>query len=204
MATWELAAKARNEFADMIEALTAEQLHEQSLCHEWTAHGVLAHLTSFVETGLFEFFGTIVKSGFNFDKASVSMTNKQLARPIEDVLGSLRSKATKSSPLPTFPEEMTVSDVAIHTQDVRRPLGLDGSLDETVLSTALEFLTTHKLATTMVNRKPLEGVRLVATDRDWSFGAGAEITGTAEALMMGLSSRPVLDELGGEGAARWR
>ena len=76
MATWELAAKARNEFADMIEALTAELLHEHSLCHEWTAHGVLAHLTSFVETGLFEFFGTRVKSGFNFDKASVSMTNK--------------------------------------------------------------------------------------------------------------------------------
>lgn len=204
MATWEVAGKARNDFADMIEGLTPEQMQQQSLCEAWTAEGVLAHVTSFVETGLFGFFGTMVKSGFNFDKGSASMADKQLARPVEDVLGSLRAGSTKSAVLPTFPEEMTSSDVAIHTQDVRRPLGLAGSLDESLLRSALDFLTTHRLAKTLVHLRPLDDVRLKATDLDWAFGDGAAIEGPAEALMMGMSARPVLDDLSGDGVALWQ
>jgi len=201
MATWELAGKARSDFADMIEPLTPEQLQEQSLCTAWTAQGVLAHVTSFVETGAFGFVGALAKSGFNFDKGSIIMADQQLERPVSDVLASLRRNAAKSAPMPGFPEAMTVSDVAIHTQDVRRPLALPGTLDEAVLQQALDFLTTDKKATTLVDRRPLDGVRLVATESDWSFGEGAEITGTSEAIMMGLANRPVLDELSGEGLA---
>ncbi len=204
MAMWETAGKVRNDFADMIEELDAEQLQQQSLCAEWTAQGVLAHVTSFVETGFLSFMGTMIGSGFDFDNASQKMADRQLKRPVPDVIGSLRTKATKSADLPMFPEEMTVSDVTIHTQDVRRGLGLDGSLDESVQRTALDFLTTHKMATTLVDRRPIEDVRLVATDLDWSFGDGDEITGTAEALMMGLANRDVLDELDGDGLSAWR
>lgn len=204
MATWNLAAKARTDFADMIETLTPEQLQQRSLCSEWSAQGVLAHVTGFVETPFPAFMGNVIKAGFNFDKASLAMADKQLKRPVADVIGSLRAKATKSAALPVFPEEMTVADTAIHTQDVRRPLGLPGAIDDQVLDTALEFLTKHRMATTLVNRPPLDGVRLVATDRDWSFGDGAVITGTREALMMGLAARPVLGDLSGEGLSRWR
>ena len=107
--------------------------------------------------------------------------------------------------MPGFPEEMTMADVAIHTQDVRRPLGLAGSPSEDTVRTALDFITTHKMGTTLIaNRPPLEGVRLVATDMDWSFGDGAEISGPGESLMMALAARPVLDELSGGGVDLWR
>ncbi len=43
-----------------------------------------------------------------------------------------------------------------------------------------------------------------ASDQDWSFGEGAVITGTREALMMGLAARPVLEDLSGEGLSVWR
>ncbi len=204
MATWELAGKARRDFADMIETLTPEQLQQQSQCGAWTAEGVLAHVASFVETGLGGFLGTMVKSRFDFDKVSVSMAKTQLQRPVADVLASLRSQATKSAALPMFPEEMTVTDIAIHTQDVRRPLGLAGALDAKVLRTALDFMTTNKKAKMMVTNKPLDGVRLVANDMDWSYGSGAEITGTGEAILMALGDRDVLDELSGDGLTNWR
>ncbi len=204
MATWELAGKARNDFADMVEALTPEQLQEQSNCGQWTAEGVLAHITSFVETGFLGFVGTMFKSRFDFDKVSVSMANTQLKRPVADVLRSLRSQATKSAALPTFPEEMTVTDIAIHTQDVRRPLRLPGSLDDGVLRTALDFLTTDKKAKMMVDLRSLDGVELVATDMAWSYGSGEEIMGTGEAILMALANRDVLDDLAGDGLANWR
>ncbi len=203
MATWELAGKARRDFADMIEALTPDQLQQQSQCGAWTAEGVLAHIASFVETGFGGFVGTMVKSRFDFDKVSVSMANTQLQRSVPEVLASLRSQATKSAAMPMFPEEMTVTDIAIHTQDVRRPLGLPGALDSEVLRTALDFMTTNKKAKMMVTNKSLDGVRLVANDMDWSYGTGAEITGTGEAILMALGNRDVLDELSGDGLVNW-
>ncbi len=203
MATWNLAAKARNDFADMIGDLSPEQLEQPTYCDAWTPRGVLNHLASFVDIGIVTFMATLAKHRFKFETASIDMAARQDQRPVAEVLSSLRAKAAKSAAMPMFPEAMTVADVAIHTQDVRRPLGLEGALDDEVLDTALDFVTSHKQATAMIDRKPLDGVKLVATDADWTFGSGAEIRGTREALLMAIAGRPVLDELEGEGTARW-
>ncbi len=46
------------------------------------------------------------------------------------------------------------------------------------------------------------GVRLVASDLDWSWGKGAEARGPAEAILMILAGRrSVADELTGPGAS---
>jgi uncharacterized protein (TIGR03083 family) len=204
MATWERAGKLRRDLADTVEGLSEEQLHAQSLCDQWTVQGVACHVTGFVTTGFAKFMWTVAKHRGNFDTASQDMANTELARPFADVLADLRARSTKSAALPLFPEEMTMTDTMIHTQDIRRPLGLDGSFDDESMRAALVFLTEHKLATTLVDRKPLEGVKLTATDLDWSWGEGAEITGTAEAIMMAIANRsPALADISGPGADLW-
>ncbi len=203
MATWTQAGKARTEFADMIATLTPEQLQQPTLCSEWDARGVASHMAAFVETSLPGFFMAMVKAGFNPEKGLGSMAAKQMSRPVDDVIDSLRTKSTKSAALPVFPEMMTVADVVIHTQDVRRPLGLPGVIDESTLRSVLDFLTTHKMATTLVERRDLDGIKFNATDMDWSFGTGDEITGTGEALMMAIANRDVTSELSGAGLAKW-
>jgi hypothetical protein len=46
----------------------------------------------------------------------------------------------------------------------------------------------------------VRGLRLVATDIDWSIGHGAEVTGPAEALLMAIAGRrDAVDELAGPG-----
>ncbi|GDY32649.1 hypothetical protein [Gandjariella thermophila] len=46
------------------------------------------------------------------------------------------------------------------------------------------------------------GVRLVATDLDWSAGAGPEVRGPAEALLMAMAGRHgIVAELTGPGQA---
>ena len=199
---WDLAAKARNDFADMVEGLTPEQLAAPTLCPEWDAKGVLAHLVMFVELGAFGFLGTIAKHRFDFDKAWIAASAQRHTRSTDDLIAALRDNAGKSAPLPGFPEELTVADVAIHTQDVRRPLGLDGSLDDEVLRRTLDFLVAHKQAKNLVDPPSLEGIKLHATDLGWTHGEGDEVTGSGEAIMMALAHRPVLDELSGPGVAR--
>lgn len=204
MATWHLAAKARNDFADMMAPLNQQQLATQSLCSEWDAKGVLAHLVMFVELGPLGFFGTIAKHRFDFDKAWVAAAAPRQTRSVDDLVGTLRQNAGRSAPLPGFPETLTVADVAVHTQDVRRPLGLSGELDPEVLRDTLDFLTTNKQAKNLVGSTSHEGLRLTATDIDWSHGEGAEVSGPAEAIMMALAHRPVLDDLSGAGVDRLR
>ena len=49
------------------------------------------------------------------------------------------------------------------------------------------------------------GLRFEATDLDWTAGSGPTVRGTAEALMLALTGRPVvLAELAGDGVAALR
>ena len=86
-----------------------------------------------------------------------------------------------------------MADAAVHTLDVRRPLGLSEPLDPEVLAMALEF-SVGELA-----KKNDNAVRFVANDLEWSAGTGPEVHGTAEALLMALNDRDVSAELEGEG-----
>lgn len=46
----------------------------------------------------------------------------------------------------------------------------------------------------------IRGLRLHATDIDWTHGEGPEVSGTGEALLMAMTGRAaVVDELGGPG-----
>ena len=54
-------------------------------------------------------------------------------------------------------------------------------------------------------KKRVAGLRLVATDVDWSHGSGPEVSGPGEAILLAASGRPAglaeLDGAGVDGAA---
>jgi hypothetical protein len=51
-------------------------------------------------------------------------------------------------------------------------------------------------------RRTVRGLRLVAEDLDWSHGEGPEVHGSAEALLLAMTGRPVeRGELTGPGAS---
>ena len=195
---WELAARARRDYADLVEALGARS-DERTLCGEWTVHHVTAHLASFVDVGLAPFFLNMARHKFDYDRAADTMARRQAERPMAELIASLRDKATKKSAIPIFPGEMTATDVVVHMQDVRRGLDLDGAPDPDLVRTALVFLSTDKKAAAVVGKGKYDGLHFEATDDDWSHGDGETVSGPAEALMMAMAGRPVWDELTGDG-----
>lgn len=50
MAEWNTLAKSRQDFADMLEGFSDEQLSAQSLCDKWRILDVGGHLVSMLET----------------------------------------------------------------------------------------------------------------------------------------------------------
>ena len=86
-------------------------------------------------------------------------------------------------------------DHTIHHQDIRRPLGRSRSIPEDRLIAALDAMPT--IGGFVKSKQRMDGLRWTATDVDWTFGDGPEVTGPAEALILLASGRPApIDEAG--------
>lgn len=195
---WALAAQTRRDYADLAESLI-DRADERTLCGHWTVHHVTGHLVSFVDVGLGGFFANMAKHRFDYDRASDTLARRMAERPMGELIATLRDKAEKTSAIPIFPGEMTAMDCVVHIQDVRRGLAISGAPDAELVETALVFLTTAKQAASVVGKGTYDGLRFEATDTDWRHGDGELVSGAAEALMMGMTGRPVWDELSGDG-----
>ena len=95
----------------------------------------------------------------------------------------------------------STTDVAVHTLDIKRPLGISDPLDPAVLRDALEFCTTDKKRKMMVPPDDIAGLRLEATDIDWSWGTGDLVSGPAEAILLAINRRDSRSELTGDGVS---
>jgi len=91
----------------------------------------------------------------------------------------------------------------IHQQDIRRPLGIHRTIPDEAIVVSLDYA---RISPVIGGARRTLGVRLVATDMDWSAGSGPEVHGPGEALLLAMTGRitAVRDELGGDGLARLR
>lgn len=190
---WTTCAKARTDFADMLDELTDEQLAAQSLCSEWSTLDVAGHIVSLVELSPLKLAMGAAKNRKDVDGYLSNQAKEFGSQGVSTLSRSLRAKASKQ--LKPFPEASMVSDTAVHTLDVSRPLGIAAPLDPEVLRMSLDH-SAGELAKAM---KGQTTPSLKATDIDWSWGTGPEITGTGEALLLALNQRDVSNELEGEG-----
>ena len=194
---WELASQARNDFADMVDQLDESQWAVETLCAGWTPHHVLAHLVWHTEVTIPSLFASMARSRFDFKKAAGRAASELAKRPRDELLTELRSRADKKTSIPGAPASGSVTDTAIHTQDVRRALGLSGELRSETVRSSLDFVTTNRWGKSVM--ESIDGLRLTATDIGWSYGSGPSVEGPGEALLMSLAGRPALSELGGDG-----
>ncbi|MEJ7741428.1 MAG: hypothetical protein WKF73_02085 [Nocardioidaceae bacterium] len=91
-----------------------------------------------------------------------------------------------------------MTDGCVHLRDCARPLDLPDDVSTDDWRMVLDWLP--KGVPGLVPKRRLDGLSLRATDQDWSWGSGAEITGPSEALALAVSGRAVaLDDLSGSG-----
>ena len=197
----EMIADERRGLADVLVALTPEQLATRSLCGAWSVHDVAAHLLMPLVTGLPTLMLAMVTSAGNFDKANRVLTARIADRSIQDIAQGLRDQAENPFSPPGMGIEAALTDLLVHGQDIRRPLGLPRVIPSERAETSLNFLT-GKVPRGFVTKDRLAGLALSATDVPFSSGSGAQVTGPAEALLLVLTGRPVaLADLSGDGVA---
>lgn len=101
-----------------------------------------------------------------------------------------------------FGGRIALADCMIHQQDIRRALKLPRNIPDERLRIVLDFALIAPPLPAKTNRR---GLRLTATDLDWSVGAGPEVIGPGEALLMAAAGRAdALDDLTGPGVTTLR
>jgi uncharacterized protein (TIGR03083 family) len=148
------------------------------------------------------FAAAFVKARGNFDRANVDLTAKEAVRPTADLVADLRRNAGRHFKPPGFGSEAPLTDVLVHGQDIRIPLGLPTTGPTEHWRVALELLVTSKARRTF-GLRPLEGLRFATTDIDWTYGNGDQVSGPAIPLALALIGRAArIGDLTGPGLAR--
>jgi uncharacterized protein (TIGR03083 family) len=192
-------ADERRRVADLVDSLSPAQLEVPSLCGDWTVKQVAGHLLAAVDTPPAPLLPMILRSGFKLHRANSRLAVLTASRPAAELAAGLRENAANPfrAPIVGYPGQLT--DVQVHGQDIRRPLGLPHGLRLDRLNESLNFLVGGR-AVGFAPKRRLAGLHFEATDLDWSWGAGPTLAGPAEALMLAMTGRTVaLGELDGLG-----
>lgn len=193
-----LAAQERGQFAELLAALTPEQWDTPTLCTGWTVRDVAAHVIGYDELGWWGTIKLFARSGFSLAKsnaAHVAEADRSPARLVELFRTHQRPRGITAA----FGGMIALVDGTIHQQDIRRPLGMPREIPAERLRTTLGLALK---ARPIGAGERAQGLKLVASDVDWTHGDGPEVRGTGEALLMALAGRGhAVPELSGPGAA---
>jgi len=148
------------------------------------------------------FLGKIITSGFSLNKVQAKdITTEKGASPAE-TLARFKAQVT-SSKHPPGPTDTWLGEVIVHSEDIRRPLGIK---HEYPAAAALRVADFYKGSNLVIGaKKRVAGLKLRATDADWSHGDGPEVSGPIVSLVMAMCGRTAaIDDLSGEGVATLR
>ncbi len=199
MAFLDLTRAEREDFADLLDGLTPQQWAAPSLCAGWSVRDVAAHCISFEGVPPAALVARFLRGRLQTDRINALAVEALAERSNDQIVGIFRANTEPHGLTAGFGGRIALTDNMIHHQDIRRPLGLPRTIPPERLRTALDFV---RFAPTIRGAWRARGVRLVATDVDWSFGRGPEVRGPGEALLMVMAGRrDGLGDLEGPGTA---
>ncbi|MEV4715131.1 maleylpyruvate isomerase family mycothiol-dependent enzyme [Micromonospora sp. NPDC049374] len=199
-AVWTVVHNERAALVRDLATLTPEQWSAPTGCPGWDVHDVVAHLVDGAKATRIRFVRDMVTARFDFDRQNALGLARERRDDPTDTLGAFRSVVTRTSTPPAAIATRLV-EAFVHGEDVRRAVGLSGDYPADQVATALEFQlrTTVKMGG---GKERANGLRLVASDAPIESGSGPQVRGSALALLLAVSGRPVEpDELTGPGAA---
>ncbi len=199
-AVWTVVHHERAALVRDLAALTPEQWRAPTACAGWDVHDVVAHLVDTAKTTRLGFVRGMVTARFDFDRQNARGVARERRDDPWDTLDAFRSVVTRTSTPPAAIATRLV-EAFVHGEDVRRAVGLPGDYPADQVAKALEY----QLRTTVRmggGKERARGLRLIATDTTVDSGSGPQVRGSALALLLALSGRPVQpDELAGPAAA---
>ena len=199
---WPVIQQERGALVDDLSGLNDAQWQTQSMCSGWSVHDLLAHMVATAEMTKLGFVGKFAGAGFNFDKFAAKEVSAATAGGPAATLEAMRAAQSKTSS-PPGPVDSWLGETLIHSEDIRRPLGIKHEYPADAVVRLLDF---YKGSNLIVGaKKRISGLTVRATDADWSTGSGPEVRGPAMSLLLAMTGRGAsLDDLSGDGVETLR
>ena len=176
----------RASLGEFLDTLTPEQWTAPTWCDKWDVQELVAHLTAAGNITAPHFFGGFVKAGFNFDKTVDRDLRTYATGTPADVKARYDAIIT-SNRKPPGPAYVALGEIMVHGEDIRRAQGTPGEHPAEHLVLLAEMY--KKTGLPLYGKKRVAGLKLKATDVDWSTGDGPEVTGPCMSLIMAMVGR---------------
>ncbi|ORA35848.1 maleylpyruvate isomerase family mycothiol-dependent enzyme [Mycobacterium aquaticum] len=198
-----LARAERSEFVALLQDLTPQQWDAPSLCRGWTVRDVVAHTVAYLGQSRIELTANMFRARWDIDRLNAYGLAKHADTPPEQLVRQMRAGIEPSGAAALYRGRVALIECLIHQQDIRRPLGLPRVIPADRLRAALSYA---RISPVIGGARRTRGLRLIATDTDWSAGVGTELRGAGEALLLAMTGRAcaVADELTGPGCSELR
>ncbi|MEV6275644.1 maleylpyruvate isomerase family mycothiol-dependent enzyme [Nocardia sp. NPDC051832] len=198
---WDAVAAERRSLHALLAQLPESAWDHPSLCEGWRVRDVVAHVVLSADAGLGWILRELVRARGNFDRAirDTAIRHADLT-PTPELLAELHATIpARTTALGTTPADRLM-DLLVHGQDIAVPLGMPYEMPTPSAQVALQRIWTQ--GAPFHARKKLRGYRLVATDRDWSGGAGETIAAPVATLLMLVTGRIAVADLDGSRGER--
>lgn len=174
-----------------------------SLCPEWTVRDVLAHMTALARMTPLKFFQKLIASGFSPSRLQARDIELEKGSSGDETLARFRSVSDSKNRLRAVPERTALGETMLHSEDIRRPLGIQHKYPLGALVTVADAYKGSNLVAGTKRR--IAGLALQATDIDWSTGSGPVVSGPMLSLLMARAGRQApIEDLKGEGLENLR
>ena len=185
---WQVVEQQRLAIADLLDGLTAQQWESPSLCADWRVRDTAAHLSLVaLPPSAVSMLADLVRSGGNFDRLNTVVSRRRAEWSPPRLAAVLREHAG-SRKVPVVSNYRNVLfDVMVHGQDIAIPLGLDLRLPPGPAADAATRVWT--MGWPFWAQRRLRGLRLTATDVDWTVGSGIDVHGPIRAMLLLLTGR---------------
>jgi uncharacterized protein (TIGR03083 family) len=203
-AVWAAVDRERLGLADLLDDLSDQEWAHPSLCAGWRVRDVAAHL-ALAHTGWGTAVADTIRARGSFDRMVRDTARRHATVPTGELIAEIRAMSGSRRRAPAVTPLEPLLDVLVHGQDIAVPLRRGWRMPVEAASVAATRVWTMgwPLSRTFPARARFHGLRLVASDTDWSVGDGARVEGPIEALLLLLTGRTAgLGRLSGPGVAR--
>ncbi|TCO55192.1 maleylpyruvate isomerase family mycothiol-dependent enzyme [Actinocrispum wychmicini] len=200
--SWQVIESERLSLADLLDTLTEPEWDRPSLCAGWRVRDVAAHVALAPQPpGPWTMLAEGVRARGSFHRLNHDISVRHADRAGADLVAELRTHAASRRLPPMTNHRNILFDILVHGQDIAIPLSRDRTMPLDAARTGAARV--WAMGWPFWARRRLAGIRLRATDIDWTAGHGPhEVRGPIDALLLLLTGRAAsLDRLRGDGVA---
>ena len=190
----------RTALHELLAGLSDEQWDAPSACPGWRVRDVAAHVDWSTRLGVLDLVKGMVRHRGNVDAFIKAAAIAEGSRPLRERRAASADTATSTKIVPGGTVVGAALEAFVHRHDIALPLGLAVENDPERLRWLADGVVAMERP--LGSGQRVKGLRLIASDIDWHYGTGPEVTGPAAAIILAACGRDTLaTELDGDGVA---